>query len=138
MGGMYVIRQMIKIQSLQESETDFTWIVNMKDLQGRKGIYMPDEKTKNLNEALTTNLSNEQDVTPHLESIKELSIPYDGISFYIIRISRAIVVRSNGYNFFVGRMADEDPSVPMLNLEDLEGFVMGVSRHHAQVRVVEQ
>jgi hypothetical protein len=98
---------------------------------------MSEEKTDHLSEALTSNLSGDQNSEMSIGAIDELSIPEHGISFYIVRISRAVIVDSEGDNFFIGRSVETDLPGPMLNLEDLEGFAMGVSRRHALVRVLE-
>jgi hypothetical protein len=95
---------------------------------------MYETKTDHLSEAFIAGLSEQtnSEVYPHpLESVE---IPSEGISFYIIRIARAIVVPGNG-NFFIGRSAVEDTTKPMLNLENLDGLDMSssVSRHHALI-----
>jgi pSer/pThr/pTyr-binding forkhead associated (FHA) protein len=99
---------------------------------------MSDEKTDHLSEALTTNLSGDQNSEMNIGAIDELSIPERGISFYIVRISRAVTVDSDGDNFFIGRSPQENFVGPMLNLEDLDGFAMGISRRHALIRLADQ
>jgi hypothetical protein len=95
---------------------------------------MYETKTEQLSEAFTAGLSEQpnSEVCPH--PLEAMEIPSDGISFYIIRIARAIVVPRNG-NFFIGRTALEDTTKPMLNLENVDGLGMSssVSRRHALI-----
>src|SRR5688572_21290145 len=95
---------------------------------------MYETKTEHLSEAFTAGLTEQpnSEVCPH--PLEAMEIPADGISFYIIRIARAIVVPRNG-NFFIGRTAMEDTTKPMLNLENLDGLGMSssVSRRHALI-----
>lgn len=102
------------------------------------GIVMSQIKTANLSESSTVNLQTQQDSVVDNPSTGDLGIPEYGISFYITRISRAIIVRSNGDNFFIGRSVKESSPIVMLNLEDVNGFAMGVSRRHALIRTFEQ
>lgn len=95
---------------------------------------MYEMKTEQLSEAFTAGLSEQpnSEVCPH--PLEAMEIPENGISFYIIRIARAIVVPRNG-NFFIGRTSVEDTTRPMLNLENLDGLGMSssVSRRHALI-----
>lgn len=99
---------------------------------------MYETKNDHLTEAFTAGLSEQpnSEVCPH--PLEAVELPSDGISFYIIRIARAIIVRSEG-NFFIGRTAVEDTTKPMLNLENLDGLGMSssVSRRHALICPVE-
>jgi hypothetical protein len=70
------------------------------------------------------------------QPIDESLIPADGISFYIVRLAKAIVVRTDG-EFIIGREVDEDMWKPLVNLSALDGFARGVSRRHAMIRPVE-
>jgi hypothetical protein len=97
-----------------------------------------DQKTENLSENSTINLPNQQNSETGFESIDETTIPVDGISFYILRLSKSLIMPGKVESFFIGRNAQEDSTAPILDLEDLEGFAMGVSRRHALVRVNEQ
>lgn len=99
---------------------------------------MYETKTDHLSEAFTAGLSEQpnSEVCPH--PLVSVEIPSEGVSFYIIRIARAIIVPSND-NFFIGRSAVEDTTKPMLNLENLDGLGMSssVSRRHALICPVE-
>lgn len=97
-----------------------------------------DKKTKNLSEDSTINLPNQQNSETGFEFIDEATIPVDGISFYILRLSKSLIMPGKVKSFFIGRNAQEDSTAPILDLEDLEGFAMGISRRHALVRVNEQ
>ena len=66
-------------------------------------------------------------------SVDKSLIPVDGISFYIMRLSKVIVVQPQG-DFFIGRYSEEDLWNPQVNLADLDGFANGVSRRHAMIR----
>jgi len=66
-------------------------------------------------------------------SVDKSLIPADGISFYIMRLSKVIVVQPQG-DFFIGRYSEEDLWNPQVNLADLDGFANGVSRRHAMIR----
>jgi pSer/pThr/pTyr-binding forkhead associated (FHA) protein len=91
-------------------------------------------KTDNLAEALTAGLPVQYDTELHPASLEELETPQDGISFYIMRVARGVIVRSDE-NFFIGRSIDPAPLKPMLNLENLDGLgtISSVSRRHAMV-----
>jgi len=67
--------------------------------------------------------------------IDESLFPVEGISFYILRLSRVIVVHTNN-EFFIGRDVNEDIWKPMVDLSEFDGFANGVSRRHALVRPV--
>jgi hypothetical protein len=69
--------------------------------------------------------------------IDESLIPVEGISFYVMRLSKPIVVRSDR-DFFIGRDVDEDIWRPLVDLGELDGYAMGVSRRHAMIRPVER
>jgi hypothetical protein len=64
--------------------------------------------------------------------IDESLIPADGISFYIMRLGKVIVVHAKG-NFFIGRSVNEDSWNPEINLAELDGFASSVSRRHAMI-----
>ncbi len=68
--------------------------------------------------------------------IDETLIPAEGISFYVMRLSKAIVVRAD-MEFFIGRDVDEDVWKPLVDLGELDGYTMGVSRRHAMIRPLE-
>jgi hypothetical protein len=84
----------------------------------------------------TETLTNMHVADIRLQSVDESLIPADGISFYIVRLARAIVVRTAN-EFFIGRDVGEDIWKPMVDLSEVDGYSMGVSRRHAMVRPVE-
>jgi pSer/pThr/pTyr-binding forkhead associated (FHA) protein len=81
-------------------------------------------------------LTNLQFADVHVESVDESLIPSQGVSFYIVRLARAIVVHT-GVEFFIGRDVGEDVWKPLVDLGEVDGYSMGVSRRHAMVRPVE-
>jgi pSer/pThr/pTyr-binding forkhead associated (FHA) protein len=93
-----------------------------------------ENKTDHLAEALTAGLPNVQDADIYRPQLEELEVPHDGISFYIMRVARGVVIRSRE-NFFIGRGDENTPSKPMLNLENLDGLgtISSVSRRHAMI-----
>lgn len=95
---------------------------------------MYETKTDHLSEAFTAGLSEQPNSEVYPHPLEAMEIPTNGISFYIIRIAKAIIVPGNE-NFFIGRSAVEDTTRPMLNLENLDGLDMSssVSRHHALI-----
>jgi hypothetical protein len=64
--------------------------------------------------------------------IEASSIPVDGISFYVMRLQKVIVVRSKG-DFYIGRSVDGDAWNPEVNLAELDGIASSVSRRHAMI-----
>src|SRR5690349_6427911 len=84
----------------------------------------------------TETLTNMHATDIRLQSVDESLIAADGISFYIVRLARAIVVRTAN-EFFIGRDVGEDIWKPMVDLSEVDGYSMGVSRRHAMVRPVE-
>lgn len=64
--------------------------------------------------------------------IAESLIPDDGISFYVMRLSKLIVVQPKG-DFFIGRSVGEDMWEPEVNLAELDGLASSVSRRHAMI-----
>lgn len=97
---------------------------------------MPETETDNFSELSTVNLPDQEDATTHIPIIEDLAIPDHGISFYLPRLSRAIIVPGDGDSFFIGRSMGGESRELMLDLEDLEGFAMGVSRRHALIRAI--
>ncbi len=65
-------------------------------------------------------------------NIEKSLMPVDGISFYVMRLSKVIVVHSKG-DFFIGRSVDGDTWNPEVNLMELDGFASSVSRRHARI-----
>jgi hypothetical protein len=65
-------------------------------------------------------------------SVDESLIPSDGISFYVMRLGKLIVVHPKG-DFFIGRSVDDDSWNPEVNLAELDGFASSVSRRHAMI-----
>ncbi len=65
-------------------------------------------------------------------SIDESLIPADGISFYIMRLAKVIVVHPEG-DFFIGRTVQEDSWYPEVNLAGLDIFATSVSRRHGMI-----
>src|SRR5690349_15998534 len=82
-------------------------------------------------------LTNMSPADIHLESVDESLIPSDGVSFYIVRLAKVIVVRTAN-EFFIGRDVGEDVWKPLVDLSEMDGYSMGVSRRHAMVRPVER
>jgi len=82
-------------------------------------------------------LTNLQNMNVHVESVDESLIPAHGISFYVVRLAKAIVVHT-GVEFFIGRDVGEDVWKPLVDLSEMDGYSMGVSRRHAMVRPVER
>ena len=67
-------------------------------------------------------------------TIEDELIPADGIAVYIAGIDKRVSVRIENELIF-GRNAKES-SEPMLDLTELGGFQMGISRRHAKIRRV--
>ena len=99
---------------------------------------MTETKTDTLSETSTVILSDQQDLLTDMPLIEDLAIPDHGISFYFPRLSRAIILPGYQDSFFIGRNMQEGSKDLMLDLEDLNGFAMGVSRRHALVRLIER
>ncbi len=95
-------------------------------------------ETDNLAEALTAGLPIQYDAELYPAPLEEQEIPHNGISFYIMRLARAAIIRSDE-NFFIGRSVDQMSLKPMLNLENLDGLgtISSVSRSHAMVCPIE-
>jgi hypothetical protein len=72
--------------------------------------------------------------TSNLEKIQidQSLIPSDGISFYIMRLGKVIVVHPKG-EFYIGRSVNEDSWNPEVNLAEQDGFASSVSRRHAMI-----
>ena len=68
--------------------------------------------------------------------IDESLIPADGITFYVMRLAKVIVVHPQG-DFFIGRNVEEESWNPQVNLAELDGFADSVSRRHAMVHPLE-
>jgi hypothetical protein len=66
----------------------------------------------------------------------ESLIPADGITFYVMRLSKVIVVHPEG-DFFIGRNVEEESWNPQVNLAELDGFADSVSRRHAMIHPLE-
>lgn len=77
-------------------------------------------------------LPKEKISSPEKLQIDESLIPSDGISFYIMRLGKVIVVHPKG-DFFIGRSVNEDSWNPEINLAELDGFASSVSRRHAKI-----
>jgi pSer/pThr/pTyr-binding forkhead associated (FHA) protein len=90
--------------------------IEIDDGPGTISFTLPKEKT-----------SNQEKV-----QIDQSLIPSDGISFYIMRLGKVIVVRSKG-DFYIGRSVNEDSWNPEVNLAELDGFASSVSRRHARI-----
>ena len=63
-------------------------------------------------------------------------IPADGITFYVMRLAKVIVVHPEG-DFFIGRNVEEEFWNPQVNLAELDGFADSVSRRHAMIHPLE-
>jgi hypothetical protein len=59
-------------------------------------------------------------------------IPAEGISFYVMRLAKLIVVQPDG-DFFIGRNILKDLWSPLVNLSEADGFASSVSRRHAMI-----
>ena len=68
--------------------------------------------------------------------IDESLIPADGITFYVMRLAKVIVVHPQG-DFFIGRNVEEESWNPQVNLAELDGFADSVSRRHAMIHPLE-
>ncbi len=68
--------------------------------------------------------------------IDESLIPADGITFYVMRLAKVIVVHPEG-DFFIGRNVEEEFWNPQVNLAELDGFADSVSRRHAMIHPLE-
>lgn len=68
--------------------------------------------------------------------IDESLIPTDGITFYVMRLAKVIVVHPQG-DFFIGRNVEEESWNPQVNLAELDGFADSVSRRHAMIHPLE-
>jgi len=66
----------------------------------------------------------------------ESLIPADGITFYVMRLAKVIVVHPQG-DFFIGRNVEEESWNPEVNLAELDGFADSVSRRHAMIHPLE-
>ena len=73
---------------------------------------------------------------PSKLSIDESLIPADGITFYVMRLAKVIVVHPQG-DFFIGRNVEEESWNPEVNLAELDGFADSVSRRHAMIHPLE-
>jgi FHA domain len=101
------------------------------------GESMP-EKNSNDNFETMTFVLPTQDISKFSgQPIDDSLIPLDGITFYILRLAKMIVVREQG-NFFIGRNVQEDLWIPQVNLAEPDGFARSVSRRHAMIRPVDQ
>lgn len=99
---------------------------------------MYETKTDDLSKGFTTDSYEQPNSEASPYPLESVEIPSDGISFYNIRIARAIIVPSTG-NFFIGRSSMEDTTKLMLNSEYLDdlGMSSSVSRRHALICPVE-
>jgi hypothetical protein len=68
--------------------------------------------------------------------IDESLIPVGGITFYVMRLAKVIVVHPEG-DFFIGRNVEEEFWNPQVNLAELDGFADSVSRRHAMIHPLE-
>lgn len=65
-------------------------------------------------------------------TIDDSLIPFDGLSFYVMRLAKVIVVHPEG-DIFIGRSVEDDSWNPQVNLAELDGFASSVSRRHAMI-----
>lgn len=68
--------------------------------------------------------------------IDDALIPEDGIAIYAAGTSRPVYLRFDKELVF-GRKGDEPPDVNLLDLTELGGYQMGISRRHAMIRRTE-
>jgi len=90
---------------------------------------------KKINRGIVTKtftLAQQHASNPGKLSIDESLIPADGITFYVMRLSKVIVIHPQG-DFFIGRNVEEEFWNPQVNLAELDGFADSVSRRHAMV-----
>lgn len=76
--------------------------------------------------------TDEKSVIEAAVTIEDELIPADGIAVYVAGIDRRVSVRVENELVF-GRNAKESRE-PMLDLTELGGFQMGISRRHAKIR----
>jgi pSer/pThr/pTyr-binding forkhead associated (FHA) protein len=81
---------------------------------------------------LTFILPKERTSNSGILPIDDSLIPSDGISFYVMRLGKVIVIHAKG-DFFIGRSVDEDSWNPEVNLAEQDGFASSVSRRHARI-----
>lgn len=62
----------------------------------------------------------------------ELAIPAEGLALYITGSIQPVAIRTEE-EFLIGRLGD-DPSEPLIDLAEVEGFSLGVSRRHVMIR----
>ena len=94
---------------------------------------------KKINRGIVTktfSLAQQLASNPGKLSIDELLIPPDGITFYVMRLAKVIVVHPQG-DFFIGRNVEEESWMPEVNLAELDGFADSVSRRHAMIHPLE-
>jgi len=65
--------------------------------------------------------------------IEEELIPEDGIAVYVAGTSKPVYLRFEKELIF-GRRGDEAPAGNLLDLSELGGYQMGISRRHAMIR----
>ena len=91
------------------------------------------ERLTEITEITTDALPDQRISDSAIHPIDKSLIPAEGISFYVMRLASAITVRGNK-EFFIGRDVDEDIWKPLVDLAELDGYAMGVSRRHALIR----
>jgi hypothetical protein len=64
---------------------------------------------------------------------RELSVPAEGMALYVTGSTKPIAVRKDE-EFIIGRIVEGTSAEPIVDLADLAGFAMGVSRRHVMVR----
>lgn len=62
----------------------------------------------------------------------EMAIPDKGLALYITGSVKPIAIRTED-EFLIGRLGD-DPSEPLVDLAEVEGFTLGISRRHVMIR----
>lgn len=80
---------------------------------------------------ITFTLPKERALDLDVLNIEESLIPADGISFYVMRLKKVIVVHPKG-DFFIGRSVDGVWN-PEVNLAEEDGYASSVSRRHAMI-----
>ena len=94
---------------------------------------------KKINRGLVTKtftLAQQHASNPGKLPIDESLIPADGITFYVMRLAKVIVVHPEG-DFFIGRNVEEEFWNPQVNLAEPDGFADSVSRRHAMIHPLE-
>ncbi|MCE9645519.1 MAG: FHA domain-containing protein [Chloroflexi bacterium] len=86
-------------------------------------------------EAITVTLRTGDVSAAVVDSMEPSLIPVDGVSFYVLRLGKAMIVHPEG-DFFIGRSVSNDQWPPQINLAEMDNFSASVSRWHAMIHPV--